>query len=339
MKIIKRILLFLVLLVALAAIVGFLSPSHVHVERSLIINAPSEIVFEKINNLKKWNSWSPWYEKDSTMKIAFNGIDAGAGAGYKWTSNHKEVGNGEMTITASTPDSISTAMNFMENGVATGKFLFANENNGTKVTWVMECDMGMNPIGRIFGLFMDKMLGPDFEKGLGKLKQVSETTPSGLKAYRGYEVLEKEVPETTYIGKKDSMSWSKIEEFYSKSLPALFEAIGKANLEITGSPSSLYFEWDSVSKTTLMAVAIPVKGNSNTKVKGYETIVIPSGKNLHITHLGAYSSIATAHYAMDDYIKEKNLMQESPVIEEYVSGPEKEADSTRWITHIYYRLK
>ncbi len=339
MKITKIFLLTLVALVAIAATVGFLSPSHVHVERSITIIAPRDVIHGQINDLKNWTKWSPWHRMDTAMQIEYNSIPTGAGAGYTWKSNHKKVGNGEMTITASTQDTISTAMNFMENGVATSNFIFSASDSVTKVTWTMESDMGMNPIGRIFGLFMDKMIGPDFESGLANLKQVAESIPTGPKTYRGYEVKEEDAVEKVYIVKKDSMSWDSIETFCSKNIPAIFEAIGKAKLEITGAVSSLYFNWDSVSKTAVMAVAVPVAGDAKTKVKGFETLVVPAGKNLHIVYMGSYNSIGNAHYAMDEYMKENNFLQGSPVTEEYILGPDKETDSTKWVTNVFYRVR
>ena len=339
MKVLKVIILLLVVLVAATAAVGFLSPSHVHVERSLIIKAPAEIIHGQINDLRNWEKWSPWHKMDTAMKIEYNSIASGAGAGYKWNSNNKNVGSGEMTITASNKDSISTAMNFMENGIATGNFIFSKADSGIKVTWTMESDMGMNPIGRIFGLFMDKMVGPDFEKGLAGLKQIAEAVPTGPKTYRGYEVKEEDSQEVVYIGKKDTMGWDKIEEFYAKNFPDLLQAIGKAKLEMAGAPSGLYFKWDSISKTADVAVAVAIKGDAKTKLKGYETFVVPSSKTLHIVYMGGYGKIGNAHYAMDEYMKEKNLLQSNPVIEEYISGPSKEKDSTKWVTNVFYRVK
>ena len=43
-----------------------------------------------------------------------------------------------------------------------------------KVTWSNEGDLGGNPVNRYFGLMMDKMIGPDFEEGLAKLKEIAE---------------------------------------------------------------------------------------------------------------------------------------------------------------------
>jgi hypothetical protein len=42
------------------------------------------------------------------------------------------------------------------------------------VTLSDEGDLGNNPLSRWFGLFLDRMIGPDFEAGLVNLKRVSE---------------------------------------------------------------------------------------------------------------------------------------------------------------------
>jgi len=336
MKIIKRILVALVVIVLIITVVGFLSPQQMRVERSLMINAPSEIIHEQINNLKNWTKWSPWYKMDTAMKMEYSGPEAGAGASYKWNST--EVGTGDMTITSSTLDSILTALN-MEYGPALIKFLFAKSDSGTKVSWIMESDNGMNPLARFMSLFMGDMVGKDFEKGLAGIKEVAEAIPVGPKTYKGYEIAEKDFPKMIYIGIKDSIGWDKIGEFYGKNLPAIFEAIGKQKLEPTAAPSGLYFKWDETNKSCIMAAAIAVKGDANTKVKGYETYVIPSGKMLHIAYYGAYEKTAEAHYGMDEYILEKGLTQSTPIIEEYFTDPGVEKDTAKWLTNIYYPVK
>jgi hypothetical protein len=44
----------------------------------------------------------------------------------------------------------------------------------TKVRMGMEGDLGRNPLNRWFGLFMDRMMGPDFDAGLANLKKIGE---------------------------------------------------------------------------------------------------------------------------------------------------------------------
>src|SRR3974377_1187744 len=157
MKIIKGILITIVILAILVAGIGFLMPRKVNVERSLTMKAPAEIIHAQVNNLKTWTKWSPWQKLDPNMKTEYNSIAEGTGASSKWVSENKNVGSGDMTITSSTPDSIIIAISFMQHGTSIGKFAFSKSESGTKVTWSMQSDMGMNPIGRIFGMFMDKM--------------------------------------------------------------------------------------------------------------------------------------------------------------------------------------
>ena len=53
-------------------------------------------------------------------------------------------------------------------------FTFAPEGDGARVTWTMA---GPRTLGlKIMGIFtsMDKLVGPDFEKGLSRLKALAE---------------------------------------------------------------------------------------------------------------------------------------------------------------------
>lgn len=179
MKLLKKIGLGFAGLVALLVAVGFMLPRQVHVERSLVMQAPPAAAFEQVNTLKNWEKWSPWHQIDPKMKLTYEGPEAGAGAKYIWFSDHEKVGNGSLTIKTSEPNKkIVSEMDFMENGVATGTYYFEETPEGTKVTWAMDSDMGMNPVGRYFGLMMDKFLGPDFEKGLNSIKTLVEK-PAG----------------------------------------------------------------------------------------------------------------------------------------------------------------
>ncbi len=58
-------------------------------------------------------------------------------------------------------------------GTPTQTITVAAAPEGTKVTWAMDTDMGMNPIARVFGLFMDRMMGATFARGLKNMAAVS----------------------------------------------------------------------------------------------------------------------------------------------------------------------
>ena len=179
MRIVKKILLVLAIIFVVIAAIGYIFfPSHIHVERKAMINQKQSVVYNYVNNLGNWNSWSPWYQLDSAAKYSFEGPASGAGATFSWESQNKDVGKGSMKITDAMPDSvIKQDLNFMEEGTAKSSFRFAPEGNATSVTWAFDVEAGVNPLFRIMGGFMDGMLGKDFEKGLANLKIKVEAIP------------------------------------------------------------------------------------------------------------------------------------------------------------------
>lgn len=146
MKALKVIGIILLILIGLPLIISLFLPSKVHVERSKVIEAPSEVVFQQVNTLKNWEEWSPWHEIDLEMKLMYDGPTAGEGASYSWTSKHDRVGNGKVTILKSVPyDTILIDMDFMENGKAKGSYYFERQPRGVKVTWGMDSEL-TNPL-------------------------------------------------------------------------------------------------------------------------------------------------------------------------------------------------
>jgi effector-binding domain-containing protein len=75
------------------------------------------------------------------------------------------------------------------------------------------------------------------------------------------------------------------------------------------------------------------------QLKGWQKFDVPAANlALHIAYNGGYNKIGAAHKALNDYMKEKGLEQ-SFRIEEYISGPMTEPDTTKWLTNIYYVIK
>ena len=163
----------------------FLLPRHVHVDRSVSISAPPAKVFSIVNDLKTYDDWMPWNRVDPNMKKQYGDKTTGPGAWYTWQSDNKSVGHGKFQITSAVPDQqVTCALTFADMAPSvTGWNLKGNEQS-TRIDWFMDADMGMNPAGRWFGLFFDKMVGPDFTKGLDSLKKMAETMPSPVSTSR-----------------------------------------------------------------------------------------------------------------------------------------------------------
>ena len=170
------ILLLLVAAVAVFAVVASMQPAEFRISRSTKITAPPEAVFAQVNDLHKWEAWSPWAKMDPNAKMTFEGPAAGKGAGYTWAGNSK-VGEGKMTITDSKPSELVVfQLDFLKpmQGTNAAEFTFKPEGNQTLVTWTMTGTNGF--VGKAFGLIVncDKMVGGEFEKGLAAMKTLVE---------------------------------------------------------------------------------------------------------------------------------------------------------------------
>jgi carbon monoxide dehydrogenase subunit G len=162
--------------VVVIAVVVALQPSDFRVERSITISAPATVVFARVNDLHRWQEFSPWAKLDPAARNTFEGPPAGVGAVFAWAGND-DVGEGRMTISESRPDElVRMKLDFLKPFAATNTtdFTFKPQGERTLVTWSMT---GKNNfMAKAVGLLMnmDKLVGSDFEKGLADLKSLSE---------------------------------------------------------------------------------------------------------------------------------------------------------------------
>ena len=140
------------------------------VERERTIAAPADRVRALITDFREWPAWSPWEDLDPQIHRAYSGADEGVGARYAWTGNRK-AGAGSMEITDVSDGEVDIHLEFLkpfksDNRIA---FVLTPQGDSTHVVWRMT---GPRPLlMRLMAplLDMDKLVGKDFEKGLGRL--------------------------------------------------------------------------------------------------------------------------------------------------------------------------
>lgn len=175
----KKIFIVIAVLVIAFVVVVLTRPDTFRVSRNIAIAAPAEAVFTQVNDFHKWEAWSPWAKMDPNATNSFEGPTEGVGSKFSWAGNDK-VGVGSMTITESHPsDLLRLRLDFIKPfaGTSNTEFTFQPQDGKTLVTWTMS---GKNNfIAKAFSMFMDceKMVGPDFEKGLANMKAVVEAAP------------------------------------------------------------------------------------------------------------------------------------------------------------------
>jgi hypothetical protein len=175
MKLFLRMAAVLLGLAAVLVLAGFILPGHYSVERTAVIAAKPAAIFPLIGDLRAWSRWGVWFRRDPAMRIAYSPSTTGVGAWSEWKS--KSQGDGRMTVTSvRAPAFLEYRIEFAGMGMASkGTMeLSPGADGSTRVRMGMEGDLGRNPVNRWFGLFMDRMVGPDFDAGLANLRKASE---------------------------------------------------------------------------------------------------------------------------------------------------------------------
>jgi uncharacterized protein YndB with AHSA1/START domain len=175
-EIIAIIAAILAIAIAIVLILALTKPTAFSVQRATSIKAPAEKVFPLINDFHQWGTWSPYENKDPSMKRTYSGANSGKGAVYAWDGN-KNVGSGRMEILdISVPSKIVIKLDFFKpfEGHNTAEFTMLPQGDATNLTWLMH---GPAPLmHRVIQVFMnlDHMIGKDFEVGLANLKRLTE---------------------------------------------------------------------------------------------------------------------------------------------------------------------
>ena len=178
MKILKKILVSILALVAIILIIAFFVKKDYNVERSIVINRPKAEVFEYIKYLKNQSNYSKWALMDPKMKKTYIGTDGAPGFISAWESENENLGVGEQEIKKiKEGERIEFELRFLKPFEATNMAYMSTialSSNQTKTTWSFEGKMNY-PLN-IMLLFMnfEKMIGDDLQVGLNNLKNILE---------------------------------------------------------------------------------------------------------------------------------------------------------------------
>lgn len=170
----KKLLKIVLLVVAILIIVMLLMGKKYHFEKSIVINAPTEKVWQNINSMKAFNQWNPWMKLDPNLKVDYSGNSGQVGDAYCWDGN-EEVGSGCQEITALDLNrKQSTKMLFKKpfESDATSDMILVAQGNATQVTWSLDCELDY-PMN-LMKLFMDSQMNKSYTEGLNALKTISE---------------------------------------------------------------------------------------------------------------------------------------------------------------------
>ncbi|MEM1263161.1 MAG: SRPBCC family protein [Pseudomonadota bacterium] len=334
MKWVRRLVVALAVLLAVALIYAYTLPAATRVERTIVIDRPAATVFAQLNDFHQFNRWSPWYDlaPDET-RYTFSGPRRGVGAVMHWESTNPSVGKGTQTITASEPPkSLETALEFDDFGENTAGFDLKPVDGGTEVTWFLAQEHGYDPASRLFGSMLDRFVGPDYERGLAKLKTVTEELPP--EDFADLEVTEVDVPPAQWLIASTASDPNPDAESaaLSQAFFAVVNALQEFDLERAGPALRIERGFDSQAR---FDAGIPVTGPVDNVTSAVVRVVDAyTGPALKTVHTGPYSRLSVTHAKFAAYAAAHGFAIAGDQWEVYVSDPA-EVPEDQLVTDIY----
>ncbi len=112
-KILKKIFIIIVSLIAFVLIIGLFIPNKYEVLVSTTIRQPQRIVFDYVKLIKNQEHYSVWVMQDTTSKMMYEGTDGTVGFTASWNSTNDNVGEGSQTITKIDSNRIDVDLHFI----------------------------------------------------------------------------------------------------------------------------------------------------------------------------------------------------------------------------------
>ena len=341
MKILKYLLLLVLIVIIGGAIYLATLDGKFDIQRTKVIDAPTALVYGKVNDFTTWESWSPWLYKDPNTKLTYSDITSGEGASYSWESDNDEVGSGSMeTVEAVANESLRQKITFTDPWEQQSNIYWnfkPAEGGGTEVTWGMQGEMPF--MARYMAAKMDEYVGPDYDKGLAKLDSVIQ---SDMKKYS--IVINGETTHSGgyYLYNTTSCKIDEMPEKMAEMMPKVGEYAINNKITMAGPAFSLYHKFDEENNAVIFSCAVPVSERVITaKDSGILTGMLRPFKALKTTLTGDYDNLAEAWTKAQNYMAENNLegIQGQPALEVYTNDPMNHPNPANWVTEIYIPVK
>lgn len=169
MRILKLFFISAVLLFLAVTAISLLIPSHVRISRATNVGAAPAIVWQQIDDMRRWQDWNPFFSGAVAKKIQYidttGGIPAGMDLGgtiIRWKEKRADE-----RIAAMDKKGFKTILN--------GWNCISHQvTDSTTVQWYMDFQLRWYPWEKFSSLLFEKSYGTRMEQGLVNLKSLVE---------------------------------------------------------------------------------------------------------------------------------------------------------------------
>lgn len=323
--------------------IGLFLPKNVHVERRVEIDRPAATVFALVNGFSWFPAWSPWSEKDPGILYQYEGPKAGTGAQLRWRGDPRLVGSGSQVITKSVPYStVRMNMQVDQMGDAVSYFQIDRLAEGVSLTWGFDANVVeghaffSSLLNRYFALFFDRWIGPDYEQGLMRIKQLAETLPDSDFEDLEVDIINAEAMDILYVVAGTRFAEGNVAASLASAYREIMALMAEHSIERQSQPMAITRAWDAENYE--FDAAIPVTRNDVPPRGNVRAGQSPSGRAIRAVHRGSYDRMGSTYRKLEAYLSAHGLEQGNVSWEHYISDPG-QTPTDQTVTHIYYLLK
>lgn len=337
MKIIKVIILFLIITSGLYLGACFLFPQNYKLEKSLIINSPSDLVYEQVLFFENWKNWNKFLTGNNQFHTIASAEDGKEKSYLRWKNKKGEEGK-ILILKIDDLKKIEYQI-FIEKPkpiFVNGYISLEPELNKTKVTFHFE---GSNPFyKRIFNFFVERHYENVLTKNLEQLNVISENEYRILKEeYFGYKIKESEFGEKNVGYIRKTIKYEELNDFFNKNFDKIKKEAKNCNIKITGKNLSLFYKPDDINRVYNVAAAVPIEGDS-TLGEDFGMMKFEKQKAIFLNYYGGNFGIYKAEQALQNFSINNKLKIKKPIIREHFVGKEQITDSNKWHTKIWFLI-
>lgn len=328
MKGINKIYLILLALVAAFFLIALLLPSKLEISMNKMIKADKKVVYRQVNILKNWEPWSPFLEADPSMSIVYAGPPSGIGAKLSWKSENMDNGTLEI-VNANVFESIVLDVTIGKNeGVM--DFDMLEKGDSTKITWTFETQLKY-PFQPYLALFIKPKIEKLFQDGLINLAYIASRFETTLVISRG------QIEAAYALSVVDSSAFNDLHIAQAKVYQEIADYVNTLDAEINGPAYCIFYRYNP-GRNVIFEAGYPI--DRIVKDSGRIRMVnTPSGEVVTGSHFGPHTGLMDTHAEIQKYITKNEMVWNGPPWEVYVTDTQREPDTSRWQTKIFYPVK
>ncbi|HDR7912886.1 TPA: MerR family transcriptional regulator [Bacillus wiedmannii] len=151
--------------------------------------------------------------------------------------------------------------------------------------------------------------------------------------HRNYDIFIGMRNEITVIAQRLQINIDDMDDYFYD----LYEKVQKHNLQIVGSPSTVFYDEEYIPNESDVELRIPVMhGNNKDVVQEYEIKKLNPHQIVTTMHYGSYDYIGYAYIALEKWIERNGYVIDDSAYEVYIKGPECDCLVEEYVTQICF---